>query len=85
MSQITPDQLQALLGYASKRLGMTPEQLAKTVQNGGLSALSNQAGVQNTKKFNELAGDPARLQQLIASPEVQAFLSKLTGGKEPHG
>ena len=85
MSQITPDQLQALLGYASKRLGMTPEQLAKTVQNGGLSALSDKVGAENTQKFSELAGDPARLQKLIASPEVQAFLSKLTGGKDPHG
>ncbi|MBQ3259260.1 MAG: hypothetical protein IJO75_03750 [Clostridia bacterium] len=85
MSQITPDQLQALLGYASKRLGMTPEQLARTVQNGGLSALSDRAGAQNAQKINELAGDPARLQQLINSPEVQAFLSKLTGGKDSHG
>jgi len=85
MSQITPDQLQALLGYASKRLGMTPEQLASTVQNGGLSALSDRAGAQNAQKITELAGDPARLQQLISSPEVQAFLSKLTGGKDSHG
>ena len=82
MSQITPDQLQALLGYASKRLGMTPEQLARTVQNGGLSSLSNYAG---TQKFAELANDPKRLQQLINAPEVQAFLSKLTGGKDSHG
>ncbi len=74
MSQITPEQLQAILGYASKRLGMTPEQLARTVQSGGLSALSQDARVR------ELAGDPQRLQQLANSPEVQAFLSKLTGG-----
>ncbi len=85
MSQITPDQLQALLGYASKRLGMTPEQLAKTVQNGGLGALSDKAGAQNMQKFSELASDPARLQQLLASPEVRAFLSKLTGGNDTHG
>lgn len=85
MSQITPDQLQALLGYASKRLGMTPEQLAQTVQNGGLSSLSNRAGVGNIQKFSELANDPQRLQQLINTPEVQAFLSKLTGGKDSDG
>lgn len=29
MSQVTPDQLKALLAYASKRLGTTPEQLRK--------------------------------------------------------
>lgn len=85
MSQITPEQLQALLGYASKRLGMTPEQLASTIQNGGVSALADRAGAQNAQKISELAGDPARLQQLIGAPEVQAFLSKLMGGKDPHG
>lgn len=85
MSQITPDQLQALLAYASKRLGMTPEQLAQTVQSGGLSSLSNRAGAGNTQKFAELANDPQRLQQLLNTPEVQAFLSKLTGGKDSHG
>lgn len=85
MSQITPEQLQALLGYASNRLGMTPEQLAQTVQSGGLSSLQNRAGAENTQKFAELANDPKRLQQLINAPEVQAFLSKLTGGNDSHG
>ena len=85
MSQITPDQLQALLGYAAKRLGMTPTQLAQTVQNGGLSALSQQAGADRVQKIAELSGDPTRVQQLLDSPEVQAFLAKLTGGTEPHG
>ena len=85
MSQITPEQLQALMNYASKRLGMTPEQLAKTVQSGGLSALSDRAGAQNTQKIAELAGDPKRLQQLLGSPEVQAFLSRFTGGGDSHG
>ena len=41
MSNPTPAQLQALLQYASKRLGTTPEQLAKTVQSGGLEALAS--------------------------------------------
>jgi len=77
MSQITPDQLQALLGYAAKRLGTTPEQLAATVQNGGLSSLTS---AENAKKIQDLAGDPKRLQQLIGSPEVQAFLKQFTGG-----
>ena len=85
MSQITPAQLQALLNYASKRLGMTPEQLAKTVQDGGLSAVADRAGGQNTQKIAELANDPQRLQHLLQSPDVQAFLSKFTGSGDSHG
>ncbi|MBQ9963749.1 MAG: hypothetical protein IJP14_01350 [Clostridia bacterium] len=76
MSQITPDQLQALLGYAAKQLGTTPEQLAQTVQNGGLSSLTSG---ENARKIQNLVGDPQRLQQLMGSPEVQAFLKRITG------
>lgn len=81
MGQITPDQMQALLGYAAKRLGMTPTQLAQTVQSGGLPTMSGE----NAQKIKELAGDPARLQQMLNTPEVQAFLAKLTGGNGHHG
>lgn len=65
MSQITPDQLQALMVYASKQLGMTPEQLQKTVQ---------------TTDIGRLADDPQKLQQLLHSPQAQALLKSL-GGK----
>ena len=58
MSQITPDQLQALLAYASRQLGMTPEQLAKTVQSGGLDAVSNSVSPDNARRISELVGDP---------------------------
>ncbi len=81
MSQITPEQMQALLGYAAKQLGTTPEQLASTVQNGGLSSLTSG---ENARRIQQLVGDPQRLQQMMASPEVQAFLKRVTGG-EKHG
>jgi hypothetical protein len=70
-----------LLGYAAKRLGTTPEQLAQTVQNGGLSSLT---GGENAQRIQQLAGDPQRLQQLLDSPDVQAMLNKITGG-DHHG
>ncbi len=81
MSQITPDQLQAVLGYAAKRLGMTPAQLAATVQNGGVSSLMSGESAQ---KLKQLTDDPQRLQQLVNTPEVQAFLKRITGG-DGHG
>lgn len=64
MSQITPDQLQALMAYASKQLGVTPEQLQKTVQNTDIGRIAN---------------DPQKLQQLLNSPQAQALLRSLGG------
>ncbi|MBR2406676.1 MAG: hypothetical protein IKB04_06565 [Clostridia bacterium] len=80
MSQITPDQLQALLAYASRQLGMTPEQLAKTVQSGGLDAVSNSVSPDNARRISELVGDPQKAEQFLSSPEVQKLLGKLLGG-----
>lgn len=81
VGQITPDQLQALLGYASRQLGMTPEQLAKTVQSGGLQAVSNSVSPENARRINDLVGDPQKAQQFLNSPEVKKALGKLLGGK----
>ena len=81
MGQITPDQLQALLGYASKQLGMTPEQLASTVKEGGLGALTSKVSPDNARRINDLVGDRQKAEQFLSSPEVKKALGKLLGGR----
>ena len=80
MSQITPEQLQALVAYASRQLGMTPEQLQKTVQTGGLGALSNKVSPDTAGQIAALAGDRQKAEQLLQSPQAQELLKKLLGG-----
>ena len=80
MSQITPDQLQALIAYASRRLGMTPEQLQRTVQEGGLSSLADKVGGDSASQSASLAGDRQKAEQLLNSPQAQAILKQLLGG-----
>lgn len=77
MGQITPAQLQALLGYASKQLGVSPEQLMRVVQSGNLS---NVTDGDTARKINELAGDPARIQELLNSPQAKELLERFQGG-----
>ena len=81
MGQITPEQLQALLGYASKQLGMTPEQLAGTVKEGGLGALTGKVSPENAHRINELVGDRQKAEEFLSSPEVKKALGKLLGGR----
>ncbi len=76
MSQPTPDQVQALLTYASARLGMTPEQLQKTVQSGNLQSLSDKVG----PNLSALAGDRETWEHLLRSPAAQTLLQQLLGG-----
>lgn len=65
MSAPTPEQLQALLQFAAKQLGTTPEQLQKTVQNTDVGNLVN---------------DPKKVEQLLSSPKAQALLREWLGG-----
>lgn len=81
MSQITPDQLQALLKYAAARLGMTPEQLASTVQRGGTDALADKLGGDTAARIQQLAGNRGQLEQLLQSPQAQTLLNQLLGGQ----
>ena len=81
MSQVTPDQLKALLAYASKRLGTTPEQLEKTVTEGNLSALAGRLDPENAAKLNEIGEELAA--QLLQSPQAQQAIAKLLGNTKP--
>ncbi|MGN0171620.1 MAG: hypothetical protein ACI39E_02410 [Acutalibacteraceae bacterium] len=69
-------QLQALLQYASARLGVPPDELAKTVTNGGYDGLAASLSPENQKKLQALVGDRSRADALFNSPAVQAFLSR---------
>ena len=85
MSRITPDQMQALLGYASRQLGMTPDELAKTVQSGGIGSLLGNVSPENAKKIGALIGDTQQAERFLNSPEVRQALGKLLGGSEQRG
>lgn len=77
-TQLTPQQLEALLKFASSKLGISQEQLARTVQSGNLDELG--LSPDSTRKLNGMMGgsDP---QSLLQSPQVQALLSQLLGGQ----
>jgi hypothetical protein len=85
MSRITPDQMQALLGYASRQLGMTPDELAKTVQSGGIGSLLGNVSPENARKISALLGNTQQAERFLNSPEVRQALGKLLGGSEQRG
>ena len=76
MSNPTLAQLQALLQYASKRLGTTPEQLAKAVQSGGLEALASHLSPADAAKLQNLTRDKARAEQMLQSPAARQVIEQ---------
>lgn len=78
MNQPTPDQLQMLLQYASKRLGVPVEQLASTVAQGGYEGLSASLSENSRRTLQDLVGDPTKAQALLSSPQVQEWLKRFS-------
>ena len=81
---VTPDQLQALLQFASKKLGTTPEKLAQTVQAGGLaglSKLSDDLSPEKAKKIDAVLQDESKAQALLETPEAQKLIGQILGNK----
>ncbi len=76
MSQPSSSQMNALLQYAAAKLGMTPEQLARTVASGGYEHLSSSLSDSSRRTLESMVGDPARMEALLASPQVQELLKR---------
>lgn len=77
MSQPTPAQMQALLQYASQKLGVPPEQLAAAARTNGYEGLSASLSDSSRRTLESLVGDPQKLQALLSSPQVQELLKRL--------
>lgn len=81
---ITPEQMEALLRYASRRLNTTPEELARAFQQNGLHGLAQQAkdsGLtpEQTAQMQTLLENQTQIAQLMNDPRVQELLRRLAG------
>ncbi len=75
----TPDQLEKLVAYASKRLGTTPEQLKTAFQQGGLAGISAALSPEEAAKAEGLIGSKEQAAALMNDPAVQRLLIQLLG------
>ena len=82
-SSLSPQQLEALLRYASSRLNMTPEQLARTVQTGGLQALRAKLPPQKAAGLQALLGDGPQAEKWLKSPQVNRLLDDFIKRQKP--
>lgn len=76
MSQPTPAQMNALLQYAAARLGVSADELASTVANGGYENLTSRLSDTNRRALESMLGDPQKAQAFLQHPQVQEFLKR---------
>lgn len=77
MSQITPEQLEKLLSLAAGRMGTTPEQLKRSIQQQGLQGVAAGMSAQDAARAQNVLENPDKLTALLADPSVRRLLEQL--------
>lgn len=76
-NKLNQEQLYALLQYASRRLDLTPAQLAGALAGGQIGDLASRLPPDSAAKLQRMMGDRTRAEQLLNSPQAQALLRRL--------
>ena len=75
-------QLENLLQVTAQRMGTTPEDLKTAAQNGDLSRMMGNMGAKESAAMQKVLTDPEAAKQLLSTPQAQALLNLLGGGKQ---
>ena len=73
---LTPEQQNALLDAASKKLGISREKLENAAKTSDLGVFGNIAA----PKIQHYANSPKDLERFLSDPKNQAIIKKLMGG-----
>lgn len=74
-----PQNMQPLLNEAARRLGTTPEALAKKLNGGDLAGIMKNMAPQQQAALNKALSDKEACERLLNSPQAQALMKKLSG------
>ncbi len=75
-------QLENLLQVTAQRMGTTPEDLKTAAQNGDLSRMMGNMGAKESAAMQKVLTDPEAAKKLLSTPQAQALLNLLGGGKQ---
>ncbi len=75
-------QLENLLQVTAQRMGTTPEDLKTAAQNGDLSRMMGNMDAKESAAMQKVLTDPEAAKKLLSTPQAQALLNLLGGGKQ---
>lgn len=76
-NKMNQEQMYALLQFVSRRLNVTPAELARALSGDGLEGLAARLSPENAARLQAMMGDRAKAQQLLDSPQAQALIRRL--------
>ena len=75
-------QLENLLQVTAQRMGTTPEDLKTAAKNGDLSRMMGNMDAKESAAMQKVLTDPEASKKLLSTPQAQALLNLLGGGKQ---
>lgn len=79
LNNMNPQALQGLLSVASKKLGTTPEQLQKQLQDGTFDKALAGMPKNEAAMLTQALSNKAMAERILSSPQAQAIYKKLSG------
>lgn len=80
-SSFNNDQLQSMLKTVSGKMGISPEELKKSLETGKIDSAVKNMGTCDKQKLQSIIGNKAKLEKIMQSPQAKALYEKLTGSK----
>ena len=68
--------LDALLSMASKKMGSSPDELKKNLQNGDINQLTKGMSAEDSTSFQKALSDKNLINKVMSSPEAQSIMNK---------
>lgn len=78
LNNLNPQALNALLSVASKKLGATPEQLQKQLQNGTFDQALGNMPQNEAAMLQQALSNPKTAEKILSSPQAKAIYEKLS-------
>ena len=79
-NQFSEKKVEQLLSMASKKLGVSPDQLKSQLQQGNVHN-AVQGGKVDMNRFQKIVKDPGKIQQMLDTPAAKQLLKQLSEEK----
>ncbi|MDD2362312.1 MAG: hypothetical protein PHH84_05070 [Oscillospiraceae bacterium] len=78
----TPEQINEILEYASKKLGISKEQLVSTVKSDEAKKAASRLSQSDIARFQTMVSDKDKLEKLLNSAQAKQLMDKLINKKD---
>ncbi|MDE5765122.1 MAG: hypothetical protein K2I00_09180 [Ruminococcus sp.] len=76
-----PKQLNGLLNVVSRKIGVSPQQLQKELEEGKFDSALSAMNKNDAVKFQQAMKNPQIVEKLMSTPQAKALYEKLSKGR----